>query len=248
VHLSLMGDFLAASSPGHVARLARGAMLVELALYLGVGMMCLGTPLTLAIAPGSPGVVGSIAGVTNLVLVLMGVLGWWMVTAPDPGLRQGSPGERTRLTLRICLLVFAAANALSFGGVLSAALDLPPALYAWLVRGGVVVVAVAWVVKFFAGVSYVRVLAARIPSAGLAETAKTTLLMPIWTFGVGIPLLIGIGALVTITPPLGLLAIVIVAAMAIACLVWFIWYCSMVSGLRDRLETVRAMMPGVVAD
>ena len=38
------------------------------------------------------------------------------------------------------------------------------------------------------------------------------------------------------------------AGMGMAALVWFIWYCSMVSGLRDRLETVRAMMPRVMGD
>jgi hypothetical protein len=231
-----------------VARLVRGAVLVEIALYLGVLMLCVGTPLSIALLPGPGPVPRAIAGATNLALTLMALTGWWLVSAPDPGLRAGSPGERSRITLRVCVLVSGVANVLSFGGVAAAVFDIDPQLHASLVRTGAAVVAVAWIVKYFAGVSYVRVLAARIPSAGLAETARTALLLPIWTFGLGIPLVIGTGTLGLFAPPAGLLTIVVFAAIAIACLVWFIWYCSLVSGLRDRLETVRAMMPAVAAD
>lgn len=248
VRLSLMGDFLAASSPAHVARLARGAILVEVALYMGVLMLCVGTPLTIAVMPWSSDVVKGIAGAANLGLTLLGIVGWWMVSAPDPGLGRDSPGERSRVMLRVCLAISGAANVATLGGVMSSLLDVSPALYVGLVRGGTGIVAVAWVVKYFAGVSYVRVLAARIPSTGLAETARTTLLMPVWTFGLGVPLFVGTVALGYAAPPAGLLAIVIASGMGIAVLVWFIWYCSMVTGLRDRLETVRAMMPRVAAD
>lgn len=244
----MMGDFLAASDPAHLSRLVRGAMMVEIALYLGVLMWCVGSPIAVAMVPRSSGVGGAVVGLASMALGALGLVGWWMVTTRDPGLHGASRGEAARRTLRACVVVSGISTVLGTAGITSGSLLGGPSLGPALVQGGVALGALTWVVKYFAIVSYVRVLAARIPSAGLRDTARTALVLPIWIFGIGVPLLIVSAILTSFASPVALIGLLVLAGMGMGVLVWFIWYCSMVSGLRDRLETVRATMPQVIPD
>lgn len=249
VRLSLLGDFLAASDPSHVARLLRGALLVEIALYLGVLLSCIASPLALIVtAPSRPGLGTALVGAVHLALGAAGLIGWWLLSTRDPGGQSSARGEGARRTLRVCLAVSAGSTLLGAGGAASSLLIPDPFLRSQLVRGGVLIGSVTGIVQYFASVAYVRVLAARIPSADLGSTARTAMVMPLWIFGLGSPVLLLSWFTSGFRTPLALLAILTIAGMAIACLVWFLWYCSMVSGLRDRLETVRATMPQVLSD
>lgn len=250
VRLSLMGDFLAASDPGHVSRLLRGAVLVEVALYLWILLSCVASPITLAVASSRPGggwSTGAI-GLVHLGLATMGLVGWWLLSTADPGGSREGAGEGARRTLRLCLIVSGTAAGLGIAGTTTGALIAGGSLHVVLVQAGLVLLGITWLVQYFASVSYVRVLASRIPSAALGATARTNLVMPLWIFGLGVPLVVGTGVLALQAAPVFLLCMLTLAGMGIATLVWFVWYCSMVSGLRDRLETVRAMMPQVLED
>lgn len=250
VRVSLIGDFLAAADPAHITRLFRGAILVEVTFYIYVLVSCVASPIALAIAVprAASGLSGALLSVLHLALALLAILGWWLVSSPDPGRMPGSRGDALRRALRLCLILSACFTLIATFGTAIGSITSDPALSVLLVRGGAVLGACTWLVQYFASTAYVRVLALRIPSPELASTARSNIHMPLWTFGLGVPFAV-ITALVGVSvPAMVLLTILCLAAMAIASLVWFIWYCSMISGLRDRLDTVRLMMPQVAAD
>lgn len=246
VSLSLTGDFLAAADPLHVRRLYRGALVVELSVYLGVLLNCVASPILVAVTgpAGSPAGAAA-AGLARLGLEWLAILGWWWVSARDPGVVVLGRGERLRRTLRVFVVVSAVASLASASGTAMGLLTSDPALQAALPRAAVGVGFLAEVARFFAGASYIRVLAARIPSRDLDSTARTVVRLPLWILGLGVPIAVVTGL---IGGAAWLLAMLAVAAMVIGMIVWFVWYCSMVSGLRDRLETVLARMPEVVGD
>lgn len=215
-------------------------------------LSCVASPIAIAIATprSATGLSGTLLSVTHLALAMLSILGWWMVGASDPGRMPGSRGDATRGTLRLCLIVSTVSTILATLGTASGSLTSDPALGSMLLRGGALLGAITWLVQYFASTAYVRVLAIRIPSPELASTARTNIHMPLWIFGLGAPIvvvtaLLGMGQSAT---PLLLLTMLCLAGMGITAVVWFIWYCSMISGLRDRLATVRATMPQVVED
>lgn len=249
VRVSLMGDYLAAADPGHVSRLLRGAAMVELSVYLGVLTWCVASPIAVAVmAPVWSNWWTAAGGLLNLSLAWLGLIGWWLVATRDPGMFSGGKGESARTALRVCVVISGVTSLVGAGASVASLVAASEATAAMVVRASTGVGAGATVAQFFASVAYVRVLAARIPSSSLASTARTTMRLPMWILGIGVPVLVATGVLGASMPALWLLTILAATGVVIAGIVWFVWYCSMVSGLRDRLETVRAVMPELVLD
>ncbi|MCA9288903.1 MAG: hypothetical protein KDA05_09990 [Phycisphaerales bacterium] len=249
VRVSLMGDYLAAADPDHISRLLRGAMMVELSVYLGVLTWCVASPIAIAVmAPVWSSWWTAAGGLVNLGLAWLGLLGWWLVGTRDPGMFAGGKGESARTALRVCVVVSAATSVLGAGVSAIGLFAATPTTAGTVVRASTAAGAMATVALFFASVGYVRVLATRIPSSSLAATARTTMRLPLWILGIGTPAMIGTGVLGVSVPPMWLVTILAATGVMIAGIVWFVWYCAMVSGLRDRLETVRAVMPELVLD
>ncbi|MEZ6235222.1 MAG: hypothetical protein R3B68_13620 [Phycisphaerales bacterium] len=249
VHVSLMGDYLAAADPDHVSRLLRGATFVEVSVYLGVLTWCVASPIAIAVmAPVWSNWWTMAGGLVNLGLAWLGLVGWWLVATRDPGMFAGGKGESARSAVRMCVVVSAATSLLGAGASAIGLFAATPTTAGTVVRASTAAGAMATVAQFFASVAYVRVLAARIPSASLASTARTTMRLPLWILGIGVPVLAVTGVLGMKMPPMWLVTILAATGVVIAGIVWFVWYCAMVSGLRDRLETVRAVMPELVLD
>ena len=101
--LSLQGDLLAFAPPEFVDRIRRGMALLPWAAMLAAisyGLYWFGE---YALPPEVATVLGGVAGV---VAGLLGGLGLWWVSTPDPRERFGKPGRAARwLTRLLCLVV-----------------------------------------------------------------------------------------------------------------------------------------------
>ena len=101
--LSLQGDLLAFAPPEFVDRIRRGMVLLPWAAMLAAisyGLYWFGE---YALPPEVATVLGGVAGV---VAGLLGGLGLWWVSTPDPRERFGKPGRAARwLTRLLCLVV-----------------------------------------------------------------------------------------------------------------------------------------------
>lgn len=225
-------------------------MLVEVSFYLHVLLSCIASPIAVAVAlPASAaGMSGTVISITHALLTLASLTGWWLVATPDPGRAAISRGESLRSALRICLIVSAVATVTAAVGTTAGSLTADPALSSLLLRGGAILGVLTWIVQYFISTAYVRELALRIPSPQLATTARTNLRLPLWIFGLGTPVAIATAIIGNALAAFFLITMLALALMGSAALLWFVWYCSMISGLRDRLESVRALMPQVVED
>lgn len=201
VEQSLLGRLLRFASPAYVATLHRGAFLVELSIALSICLMILGifaggfwsSISPAGAAAGSAPVPAAISLVSDglfTAISVLGLVGWWMLSTPDPGEPKEAPGRRARSVLRIGVIgqLAAAAGSLVLGAIV-AVFSFPVSVASTLLGTGTIldlVGGLAWVVSFFAAMTFIRHLAARIPDDRLATRAVT-----LRTFGA---ILIGIAA------------------------------------------------------
>lgn len=134
---------------------------------------------------------GLISVVTQTVMLPISLLmlyGWWLFSAPDPGVSASDSGQKPRRIVRGSTVAMAAATTLTLI-CQTAAL-----MVSWmeLVAGGVSIVnAVAGIVQFFASMLYVRWLAPRIPSMTIENRAKLYMwLLPV-IYVVGVCVVVG---------------------------------------------------------
>jgi hypothetical protein len=155
--------------------------LLMLSILAGVAIVFLGG--LLVVAGGLPLIVFVAAGV---VLFLAGVaifpIGWWMLSARDPGWSDDALGRLPRRIVRAAVVTFAAASILCLG--LEAWLEGPfaPSVAAQAWRGTPAMPAVrsallclpvlAWIVQFYAAMVYVRWLAVRLPNTKVYDRAR----------------------------------------------------------------------------
>lgn len=249
VRLTLLGNFLATSHPSHVTRLFRGAVLVEISVYIGTMLWCVASPIAMAVAvPGTFAWGQVIVSLLHLGIAAVGLSGWWLLSTPDPGLDPVVNGDRTRKALRtIVVITGLCAVASTAGGILGPGLT-DPWLKALVTPTSQVLWLLASVVLFFVSVTHVRWLAARIPSASLEKIARTTRAILGWGLGIGVPLL-GFSCYGgMLYPAIHLVGMATLGVIVLIGIAWLVWYCSLISGLRDRLESVRAGMPAIIAD
>jgi len=202
VERSLRGDRLAYSAPEYVRTLTRGAGVINLVL-LAQTLSIVGS-IAWAIAAAATGLsmnaqaAGQYAmsGV-RVIASIAGLVGWWLLSAPEPRLTGAHRGRGPRFWVRVSIVAQASMTALSFALSLAAPAAAGPQSSAALgvAAGGLVLGLLnlaAYVLWFFASMLYLRWLAPRIPSRSVYRWAKTF----IWLG----PVLLIPGALLCIGP------------------------------------------------
>jgi hypothetical protein len=197
---SLLGGTLEAAHPDYIATLRRGALLAMLGfgadlvyLILFPLLMVAGDAKTLGLTMESALLLALMVDVASAGI---GLVGWWMLTAPDPAQHALKTDVAARRLLR-GLLIFIAivtlvglvvrlvpALAGSGLGAISGNLQITPAtvwsasfIAAVAIRGASFLAKLA---RFFVGLWYLRSLAAKIPSAALRARASRSLwLLPL---------------------------------------------------------------------
>jgi len=196
VERSLRGNLLEFASREYVANLRRGCTLVEIGVIAEVlgGIAVFGLAAAVAISRGAlikGGAMPSMAGmpveqINSLVEVgasLVAVLGWWLLSNPDPAMLGPDADTRVRRVLRVLLLVGAATaigsllmsfvpgmarGVFSVSGIGNSSFS--PALIAATLFG--IAALLVKVGLIFAKILFLRHLAERIPSAGLLATSR----------------------------------------------------------------------------
>jgi len=196
---SLLGNMLEFASPGYVASLHRGVMLILVALIARI--ILIGLILFAVIATG----VGTVSTVTfeiaasllGLGLSVVSLIGWWLFSEPDPAFVGTDRASRSRFVLRIAAAVTLVTE---FFSVFHDLAMVGGATAGSLIHFGDVMdllTLIATVVVFFATLVYLRWLAPRFPDEDLDKRAVMYMwLLPI-IFIVGL-FACGIGPLISI--------------------------------------------------
>ncbi len=235
---SLQGDLLEYAGRDYVVGLHRGVVLVQAAVISQFLLVVGAVLLQLGMASGGVGgraIVEQIAGLVGIGVEVVGLVGWWLISQPDPG-RIGTDRDATaRKVLRAAVLVSAVATlalviverAARAAGV---APTTPP-LAAHVAIGGSLAGAallaaniasiIAWVVKYFAAMIYLKRLAPRLPDRRVFD--RTTTMM--WLG----PVLLTVGAL----------------ACGLGPLVALILYYNLLDWVRRDLRVIRSRWAGV---
>jgi hypothetical protein len=201
-------DFLEKSDPAHVARLRRGAILI-LAGILGYAIAITLTIVWIVFVvftgAGRPaGAAGPFSWLANLVWIapmLVGALGWWWLSSPDPDPARRNIGDSPRQFTRGALAAIVALTLI--GLVASAWLPTSPgasplAPLAVTLVAGILNIA-AWFVWFFSSMRYFSWLGVRLPDDRVSRRARRFMWLG--------PVLVIVGALCFYIGPLIALAI-----------------------------------------
>lgn len=181
---SIRGNLLIYAGADYLSSLSRGLNCILIAALLQLAVLVTGIAVTVvaiasmaAIGLTPPANLNVIIAAATLPITMLTLYGWWLFSAPDPGVHEGDRGDRPRRTVRGATIVLAAASLLSLLAQSFALLS--PELQ--LVAGGVSVIAsVAGIVQFFASILYVRWLAPRFPSPSTEKQASQYLwLLPL---------------------------------------------------------------------
>lgn len=237
------GDMLLHRDPKHLARLWRGALIVEFALvanFLTV-VVLLAAVLT---SPRVSDAGGFILWVAFTGTSCLGLCGWWLASTPDPGRREEQNRDTTRLVLRWALVIEATAMLLACVSAIPAIAPAPRpiilvlvdtplrpntlALVAFWALAGLVFLAAA--VRHGASLLLVRGLALRMPDPSLASNARATLRLALGVMFVGLP-----GIYISSGTMLGSLLLIVVS---LACLAWFVLHMFLVERFRARIGEI----------
>jgi hypothetical protein len=161
---SLRGDHLRFADPNWVESLASGMNWIVASIVVGflMGGVTGGTAMCLRWAP-SPGAAWLM--LPGLVIGLIGVIGYWKVTVPDPSGLGEEGGLNARKLLRFCQIGAYAINPL----FQLLAIVVPIAVW---IGVGSLVGGLFGVIGTFAGFAYARLLAQRIPDDKLARSCR----------------------------------------------------------------------------
>ncbi|MCH8270495.1 MAG: hypothetical protein IH985_04695 [Planctomycetes bacterium] len=170
VAAALRPDHLVYSSPDYVAKLHMGAFLVVLSFAILILMLI--ATMVLAVTGGLVGPGGEalflIVGFANGILAL---IGWWLLSSPDPGKASVDRGATSRRVLRVLLSIRIAILAISlvliFVGVSALATSLT-----------VIVVGMDQIVSlaaFVASLVYLKTLAGRMPGGAIEREVDVVL-------------------------------------------------------------------------
>lgn len=171
---SSAGDMLSSADPAYVAKLHRGALVAEIAFFATVALALLvGGVGMVASFTGDTPVVEAVAGVLSVGVELASLLGWWWLSAPDPAAPAEESTRRARRLVRAAVAVLAVLALFRAAGDLAVAGGAAPGpgMVAFAIALGAVFY-IAWFVKLFASVHYLKVLAPRIPDPELVANAN----------------------------------------------------------------------------
>lgn len=181
VALSLRGNLLKYSSAEYVASLHRGVFLVQAGIIAQV-LWRIGSIVWMAVAGASGGRRGMPVGFyasgqfVGLVVSFASVLGWWLLSSPDPAYVGSDDGSTARKVVRVTVVIAGVAALLP---LIAGQANLTPLLRgAALTRvlsAALLAMAAslaAWVVWYFAAMRYLVWLAPRVPDDRVARRAK----------------------------------------------------------------------------
>lgn len=154
---SIQGDFLRFSSPDWVEGLASGMNWIVAGILIAILGACVESQAARATAQVN------LVEVVILALGIVSVVGFWMVTAPDPAREQDEPWWAARSLARSSVVLDYALNWLGLG---------TGAMHPWLAAVLAVLIVVTSLVKMIAGLVYARQLALRIPDRKLATECR----------------------------------------------------------------------------
>jgi hypothetical protein len=187
VALSLRGDLLRYSQPQWLRKLQRGVELILWNIVLAI-LAAIALAVLTRIAGTSGGLIGQLI---TLAAALVGFVGAWWLTEPDPsGLGEDQYGTVRKL-IRITLMLGAIQAV--FGLVLALAGPLPP--WARMTTDAVnIVFQIAAVVGVIATLQYLRRLSMRIPDLDIANRSKFLM----YTLGICYAMLILVGIVILV--------------------------------------------------
>lgn len=246
VRQSLKGDILLHRAPEHLARLGRGALLVELAMVANFFAMLV----LFSAALTSPRVTEPADLALWLALTgssCLGLCGWWLTSTPDPGWSEERGRDTTRLVLRWALATELTAMLLAGAFISPGVADLPrpiilllvdtsirldaPASSAFWALAGLTLLAAG--VRHAASMLLVHALALRMPDPVLSKSARTTLRLA------GVVLLLGIPG-TYLTSGTMLASFVPIFVLSLAGIAWFVFHIFVVERCRVRLGEIEA--------
>jgi hypothetical protein len=199
---SLRGNRLEYSSPAYLSQLHNGVFWVQAAIIFSFISLLANFGVGFAVASIGRGsfqtfqIVSSLIGFVGSAISL---LGWWLLSSPDPSVIGAETGASARKVVRVCTIIRAGAALIGTLGTVAQlepfnplnpkfdAAQLLPMLIA-------LIGLVAWIVWFFAAMRYLRWLTPRIPNAKAHDRAKLmTWLGPVlYIFGCGIGQLVAL--------------------------------------------------------
>ncbi len=199
VERSLRGDRLVNSSPEYVRALARGIRLIMVSILIslasGISSAVIGVlgsmPSTLS--PTAVQALTSVIQIVGFVGGMLGLVGWWRFTEPDPRYSGRSNPDPARRVVRGAVVVLAVALLLSTITqfiMLGAGIWTPSGPTTTLGTAAAIIVVLsillgllsfaAWLTLFFGSMVHLRWLAPRIPEMTVFERAKTYMwLLPV---------------------------------------------------------------------
>jgi hypothetical protein len=186
---SLLGDMLRFSSGEYLRTMHQGVFLILASIVLDLVMIIGGVAVGLVLTAarmGRPGTAVSGVGMVDLagsglslVSAAMSLGGWWLLSAPDPRSMAMEKGQQARRLIRTMVVISAGATLVTTALTLSNKVASPAGgTPVWSAMAIVILLAgvasfVAWVVKFFAAMAYLRWLSPRIPNEGIFNRART---------------------------------------------------------------------------
>lgn len=198
---SLLGsDLLVHSDHAFVSKLHLGSIIVLTAISVWMVLFILTIVwrivtgvlgMTVAV---NPDVVEFMSQAIDALLSLAAIGGWWLLSERDPSFVGTDVGSKSRLVLRGGLIASTVGTLLAL--VAQGMVALSPRAFSDLYEVAGLVALVAWAVRFFASMVYVRWLARRIPD----EFAERRAGMLMWAG----PLLMTVGACLLVGPLIAL--------------------------------------------
>ncbi|MBN8598728.1 MAG: hypothetical protein J0L78_13740 [Planctomycetes bacterium] len=189
VERSIRGDLLRWRDPKYLKRLHTGAVLIQTALSLIVVAFLLqlfAAPLASTNMRGVPIIVPLLAILASIgftVGVILYPVGWFFLTARDPGRTDDEKGQRSRRLVRLSIVFMLVSTVLAFGigftlplFAMSGAMNEQLASLLLFIAGAAQIVnLLVWVLQYYASMAYLRWLAERIPSERVYKRAKLLL-------------------------------------------------------------------------
>lgn len=185
---SLQPDLIQYRLPAYVKRLNRGARMVRNAVGLMTGSVAslfivqfAAMPISFVSSTAATVfllAISAIAFIASLASLVTYPIGWWLLTAPDPGRDADAAGQTSRRLVRLTLIITASATAIAFasiGGVTIANAAYGMGLNAIgvaLTYGVLFAALIAAAVQFYACMVYLRWFAQRLPNVDVYRRAK----------------------------------------------------------------------------
>ncbi|MCH7791931.1 MAG: hypothetical protein IID31_06595 [Planctomycetes bacterium] len=236
VAAALRPDHLVYSSPDYVAKLHMGAFLVVLSLAILIVHFIGGTFFAFAGRIGGAGgaALFSIVGFANGILAL---IGWWLLSSPDPGKAGVDRGATSRRVLRVLLSVRIAI--LAFSLVLGFVTVSPWSMPLMLMVTGVD--QIVFLAAFVTSLVYLKTLAGRMPGGAIEREVDVVL-----KFGIVVLVLVVAVVGLAIMGMIGGLGVIVGVCLMIPTLlmmlILFVLYIFLLDRTRQALKEVRSRM------